>query len=196
MTSVRRFPVAVRRLLVRRPWIHWLVVGVATVAAMATTLARVDRIDAARAEWGATRTVWVASKAAAPGEQIQVVATDVPAAVVPPSALAADGSAELVARQHVSPGEIVTEVDVGRDGGGALALVPDGWLAVPVLESPASGAAVGTRVHVVSDGVVLADEAVVVGYHDDVTLVAVPASEAPMLPVATDGGSLALLMSP
>ena len=117
-------------------------------------------------------------------------------AVVPPGALAADGSGEFVARQPVSKGEIVTEVDVGREGGGALALVPDGWLAVPVLESPASGAAIGTRVHVVSDGVVLTDEAVVVGYHDDVTLVAVPASAAPMLPVASDNGSLALLMAP
>jgi hypothetical protein len=69
-------------------------------------------------------------------------------------------------------------------------------LAVPIVESPPSGAAVGDRVRVVADGVVLSADALVVGYHDDVTLVAVPEQVAPILPPAADSGGLALLLEP
>jgi hypothetical protein len=123
----------------------------------------------------------------------------VPIALVPPSAIGTgvDDIAGLVARQHVGTGEIVTTDDVGRLGQTApAALVPDGWLAVPIVESPASGAQVGARVQIVSDGVVLAPDGRVVGYHDDVTLVAVPADAAPAIPAAAAAGGVALLLVP
>ena len=76
---------------------------------------------------------------------------------------------------------------------GPLALVPTGWLAVPVVESPTSGAAVGDRVRVVAQGVVLSEEGLVVGHSPDATLVAVRPDEAPLLPAAD---RVALLLVP
>jgi hypothetical protein len=105
--------------------------------------------------------------------------------------------AALVARQHIAEGEVVTIVDVGRgDRSGPLGLAPDGWLAVPIVESPASGAAIGDRVRLAGDGMVIAAEAVIVGHHDDVTLVAVPAGVAPLVAAAAESGGLVVLLAP
>ncbi len=87
------------------------------------------------------------------------------------------------------------EVDVAADGG-PQAMTPDGWLAVPVIESPRSGAVVGDRVQVASDGFVVSADAIVVGGFDNVTVLAVPANEAPLLPAAADAGALTLLLKP
>ena len=75
-------------------------------------------------------------------------------------------------------------------------MTPAGWLVVPVLESPPSGALIGDRARAVADGVVLTKDAVVVGHHGDATLLAVPADVAPLLPAAADAGRLTLLLVP
>ena len=75
-------------------------------------------------------------------------------------------------------------------------MIPAGWLAVPIRESPASGARLGDRVHVVSDGFVISADGLVVGVHDDATLVAVPSDEAPSIPASADAGGLTLLLVP
>jgi hypothetical protein len=198
MSALRRVPVAVRRVLARRPWIYWVVVTMAVLGTMATVLERVERIDAARDAWGQMRRVLVAASDASPGEAIDVSIREVPSALVPERALGAEpDGAPYVARQGVLAGEIVTEADVAAaDASGPLALVPSGWLAVPIVESPASGAGIGDRVQVVADGVVLAADALVVGYHDDVTLIAVPERVAPVVPSAVDSSGLALLLKP
>jgi hypothetical protein len=196
MSPLRMMPAA-RRLLVRRPWIYWLLVAASAVATAATVLDRVERIDVARDQWGSTQRVLVADRDIAPGETLVVTPRDLPAALVPVTALDIVGTGAAVARQHIAAGEIITRVDVGRaDGSGPLALVPDGWLAVPLVESPVSGAAIGDRVQLAGDGIVIADAAIVVGYHDDVTLVAVPADLAPMIPAAAESGGIALLLAP
>ena len=187
---------SVRRLLVRRPWLYWALVIVCAIAIAASAFERAERVDATRDGWGATATVYVAARALAPGDALDVVERELPVAVVPRDALAvADGTLEHVARQHVTPGEIVTNADVTA-GSGPLALVPAGWVAVPIVESPASGAAVGDRVQLASGGVLVADQAVVVGLHDDVTLVAVPADAAPMIPAAATNDGVAVLLVP
>ncbi len=185
--------VAVRRVLAKRPWIYWLFVSVVALAVAASILDRADRVDAERAAWGETVTVFVADRALAPGDPLSVDAHEVPAGMVPTGRIASpDG---LVARQHVGEGEIVTDVDVVASGG-PQAMTPDGWLGVPIVESPNSGARLGDRVQVVSDGVVISGEAIVVGHHDDVTVVAVPAEVAPAVPAAADARSLSLLLIP
>jgi hypothetical protein len=198
MSALRRLPVAVRRVLARRPWIYWTVVAIAAIGTMATVFERVERIDAARDAWGEARRVLVAAADTPVGGPLDVSTREVPSAIVPEGAVDAEhDGAPYVARQRVLAGEIVTEADIGPpDVSGPLALVPSGWLAVPIVESPASGAAIGDRVRVVADGVVLSAEALVVGYHDDVTLVAVPEDVAPILPPAVDSGGLALLLKP
>lgn len=135
----------------------------------------------------------VASADLAPGDALTVERRTAPAAIVPSGAVAT--AAGLRARQHIGAGEIITGTDVVR-GEGALALVPRGWLAVPVIESPRSGADVGDRVLVASDGITLADDAIVVGFVDDATLVAVAGDRAPLLPAAAAESALTLLRRP
>jgi len=51
-------------------------------------------------------------------------------------------------------------------------------------------------VQIVAEGVVLAPDAIVVGYHDDVTLIAVPDELAPMVAAGADAGGVAVLLLP
>lgn len=198
MHSLQKLQVALRRLLARRPWIHWLVVLLAAIGTGLAMRERVASIDGARRAWGEARTVIVAQRDTTPGEVLEVGVRDVPAALVPLDALEVlPENAPLVARQDVSAGEIVTSADIGRSGEeGPAALLPDGWAAVPIVESPPSGVAIGARVQVAGDGVVLAPEAIVVGYHDDATLVAVPVDVAPMVAAGAQAGGVAVLLLP
>ena len=198
MPSLHVVPVAVRRLLARRPWIYWLVVLVIAVLAAGAVRQRVADIDEARRGWGETRSVLVAREDARPGQAIDAEVRDVPAVIVPLAALpGAAANDALIARQGVSTGEIITAADVGRRGyEGAAALLPDGWAAVPIVESPPLGAAIGDRVRVVGDGIVLAPDAIVVDYHDDVTLIAVPVDLAPTVAAGAESGGLAVLLLP
>jgi hypothetical protein len=198
MPSLQKFLVALRRLLARRPWIHWLLVLAAALATGAALRQRVAGIDDARRAWGDAREVFVARRDTVPGEALEVDVRKVPLAVVPRGALEASTNGErLIARQDVATGEIVTAIDVGRAGqAGPQALLPDGWAAVPIVESPAASAAIGARIQVVGGGLVLASDAIVVGYHDDVTLVGVPAAAAPMVAAGAEAGGVALLLLP
>ncbi len=185
--------VAGRRLLAKRPWLYWLVVGAAALGVAASMLERSERIDDARDAWGGTTTVWVATRSLAPGDPVLAEAREVPVAVAPPQhVVSIDG---LTTRQHVGPGEIIAERDVAA-GTGPQAITPPGWLAVAIVESPASGAAVGDRVQVASDGLVISTDALVVGLHDDVTVLAVPAHEAALVPAAAAAGTATLLLVP
>ncbi|MDW3213957.1 MAG: hypothetical protein R8G01_08190 [Ilumatobacteraceae bacterium] len=185
--------VTLRRLLVKHPWIYWAVVGLAALGAGASMLERSDRVDDRRAAWGETRSVWVATADLAPGDPVSAERRDLPRAMVPDGATSdVDG---LTARQHVAVGEIVHTVDVVAPSG-PQALTPRGWVAVPVNESPVSGAAVGDRVRVAGDGVVLSTDAIVVGHHDGSSLVAVPTDEAAAIAALADHVGVTLLLVP
>ena len=184
---------ALRRMLAKRPWIYWLFVCFVALGVAASMLDRADRVDAERAAWGQSVTVFVTDRPHMPGDRLTAEARDVPSAVAPPGRITApDG---LFVRQHIGEGEIVTHVGVVADAG-PQAMTPNGWLGVPIVESPSSGAALGDRVQMVSDGVVIAPEAIVVGHHDDVTIVAVPAELAAAVPAASESRSLSLLLVP
>lgn len=193
MSPIASAAVTVRRILVKRPWIYWSLATVAALGTSASLLGRTDSIDAARDSWGETRIVWVATSDHAPGEPLSATRREAPIAMVADSA--SIDVAGLVARQHIAAGETIHDVDVLADTG-PQAMTPPGWLAVPISESPASGARLGDRVQVVSDGFVITAEGLVVGRHDDVTLVAVPSDVAPTIPAAADAGGLTLLLVP
>lgn len=198
MPSVQRVPTAVvvaaRRMLARRPWIHWIIVAALALALGATVRDRLAEVDAARDAWGATTPVLVAVRDAAPGEPITAERRDVPTAVVPerPASVEVDAP---VARQWVSAGAIVSAADVAPTDE-PLALAPSGWLVVPVAERSPSGAAPGERVMVASDGVVLADDAMVVGTHGDAVLVATPERAAPAVAAAGQTAAVTILRRP
>lgn len=172
----------VRRLLARRPWVQWAAIVAIAVGAAASVADAMSELAAERAAWGTAATVWVATEDLEVGDRIAAEAVSVPAAVRPAGAV--DDPEGAVARQAIGRGEVVARYDVMAPGD-ELALTPAGWLVAPVEEAPRSGAALGERVQVASEGFVVADEAVVVGTLDDITLVAVPPDVAPLLPAAT-----------
>jgi hypothetical protein len=189
--------VSARRLLVRRPWIQWLLIVFVAVLVASSVQARLDAVDTARDSWGTTVTVLVATEYIEVGQPVRLETRDLPIALVPDAAIdptTGVGDA-AVARQRIAAGEIVTDHDV-VDHSGPQALTPAGWLAVPVVESPPSGADLGDRVRVASDGLVVSADALVVGRFDNVTMLAVPEAEAPLLPAAAGAGSLTLLLEP
>lgn len=182
---------AVRRLVARRPWVQWIVIMAVAIGLAASVADAMARVDAERARWGSAVTVWVAKHDVSPGDLLAVEALEVPVAVRPDGAAGDPNGA--VARQDIGRGEIVTEADI-VDADGSLA--PPGWVVAPVRESLPSGAGLGDRVQVASDGFVIASDARVVGFVDDITLVAAPADVAALLPAASVSTDVALLRSP
>ena len=197
MSPVSTIIVSTRRVLVRRPWIQWMLIIAVATAIAASVQARLRQVDAQRDSWGSTRTVLVATGSIEVGEVINVERRDLPVTLIPDRALDPDLASVdgAFARQRLGTGEIVTELDIVADSG-PQALTPEGWLAVPVVESPRSGAVTGDRVQVASDGWILSSDALVVGRFDEVTLLAVPAAEAPLVPAAAAAGSVTLLLEP
>lgn len=191
--SVTTISVSLRRLLIRRPWIQWMLITVVAFGIAASVHHRLQQVDVARDTWGDTLPVLMSTGRIEIGEPLRVEVRNLPIAVVPKGAIT--DATDLVARQRIGEGEIVTRLDVVADRG-PQAMTPAGWLVVPIIESPNSGASVGDRVQVASDGLVLSSQALVVGRFDDVTMLAVPAREAPLVPAAADAGSLTLLLEP
>jgi len=190
--SLGRVMVGVRRFVARHRSARWVPIAVCCGGLVFTVHARVEQVDAARARWSDVRTVWTATHDHEPGDELVAAAVDLPTIAVPGGAVAEvpDGS---VARQRLSRGEVVTTADVG--GTGPLALVPVGRRALAVRESVASGAEVGERVDLVSEGIVITERALVVALLDDAVLVAVKSDDAPNVALASDTG-VTLLRSP
>jgi pilus assembly protein CpaB len=185
-----------RHLLARRPWLYWLAAIVLAVGVGLAATRAASAVDDARARWGATRDVVVATAELVPGEPL-AGRTEVrarPSPTVPATALRAVEPG-AVARQHVAPGEVVVTGDVAATAAPAT-LVPDGWSAVAVAEAVPTGVAVGDRVGVAGGGVVLAVEGVVVGRPGEAVLVAVPDDEAAAVAAASSAGDVALLLRP
>ncbi len=183
-TPLTSLPVRARRLTARHRWLRAVVPCLLGLGTYLTVERADDAAVAARDEWAEVETVWVAAGAVDPGERVVAERREVPLGLVPDGAADADLEvAGLTTRRSIGPNEIVVDRDLD-DRPAPLALVPDGWLVVPVVESPSSGAGLGERVAVVSDGVVLSDVAVVVESGDGRTLLAVPAADAPTIAFA------------
>jgi len=131
----------VRRRLRRHPLAHWLLVlGLATLSALVVGR-RTAEADAARAAWGTTKTVAVATRAIDAGATIDAAAVSLERW---PSAVVADNALEALpigraARVALSPGDMLRADDIAPEGvTGLAALIPDGWRAVAVARGTAS----------------------------------------------------------
>ncbi len=175
-----------RRHLAVRPWVRWIVLSASAALFLAAVADHRRQLSAERDAWGDTQTVWVTDAPTEPGRPIAASPVERPTAVLPDDPVADDPSGSL-ARQAIEAGEIVVGLDVASRGAPAD-LIPDGWLAVPIVEAASSWAAVGEHVVVTTDGVVVTDEAKVVAEFDGAPLVAVPADVAAVVALANDSG--------
>lgn len=181
-----RATAGLRRLTARHRWIRWIPVAACSAGLVATAHAYTAAADATRDAWGQRLPAWVATRDVEPGTSIDAALVRLPATAVPDGAIADERPVDMVAVQRIGVGEVITTFDVGRDG--ALSLLPDGWRAVAITESPVSGAGPGDRVDVVSDGVVLVEGAIVIEHLGDAILVGAPASSAPVVALANRAG--------
>lgn len=164
-----------RSWMARHPRVYWS--GVIALAALVAwhVQARAQHLDDAVRAWGDTVTVWVASADLAPGDPVAARAVDYPVALASPGRLDRD-PAGLVAVQHLGVGEVITSVDVGRNG---LELLPSGWRGVAIAPGDSTPTlAPGTRVDVVAAGELLVGDAVVVAVEGEAVIVGVPAEAA------------------
>lgn len=187
---------SVRHRLARSPWIYWAVIAALAVLAGVAVASATSGVEAARESWGDVRSVYVATVDIAPGDRIadHVERRDLPAPATPAGAVVEIDPA-TVARQRVTAGEVIVEVDVAASGA-PQSLIPPGWLAVAVAERVPSGATTGDVVQVASGGIVLADHGVVVAATAEAVLVAVPAVDAAQVGQAASTGDVSLLLEP
>lgn len=191
-----RASVRVRHALLRRPWIYWLAVALVAAATMFVVAAAMAAVADQQRAWGAPRHVLVATRDATAGEAVLAVAavTSWPAPMLPPSAVGSVDEATVL-RRPVSDGEVIVADDIAATTG-PQALIPPGWLGVPVREAVASGVSTGATVTVISGGLVLATDAVVAGSLSEGVLVAVPSADAPVVAQAATTGDVVLSLQP
>lgn len=185
LLPVGRLTARVRRCLARRPLLRWAPIVVASVGLVAAVADQQRGVSEARAAWGDTRAVWVASADVHAGEQIRADDIELPVIAVPAAAVPIEVRVDdTLARQRITAGEIITHADVA--GSNAMSLLPDGWRAVAITESPSTGAQVGDVVDLASDGIVIADGALVIDHVDHALLIGVPAEVAPLVALAAE----------
>lgn len=173
--------VRIRSLLARHPSVYWGIVAVAVAIVASSAWSATQRVEVARRSWGDTQSVWVAERDIAAGEPLVAVMRTLPIAAVPADAVI-EAPDHRSAVQHIGAGEIVTNADVG---GGLLDALPTGWRAVAVVTDPARVPVdAGDHVAVYADGLVLADDGIVLDVADGTVTVAVPAEAAAAVSVA------------
>jgi Flp pilus assembly protein CpaB len=192
-----------------RPGVRRLAVAALAAAAALTVLAAVGGAQSARARWGRTRPVVVATRDLAPGEAVgagRVARRDLPVALVPPAALAAVPEGAVV-RLPIVAGEPLVAARLAPVGlTGAAALVPAGRRAVAIPRGPAGTPplAVGDQVDVVAvagdeaggaPGYTLAERAPVVDVGREAVTVAVPRADAPRVAAALASGAVVLALA-
>jgi|GEM_PF-1186222 len=177
-----RFAAHWRLIAARHRWIRWVVVGAAALVVGLAVHQQIERVDDARARWTQVRTVLVADRDHESGDALATRAVELPVAAIPAGTVDSvdDGA---TARRRVGDGEIVVADDL-RIGVGPAASAEAGDVVVPVSDPLLATAPVGVRVSVYSEGVVLAERAMIVGVDADVVFVAVAERDAPAVAAA------------
>lgn len=188
------FIVRVRIFLARHGWARWAIVLVLTAGVAWTSHQQASAVERERKAWGTTVDVVVASADLEPGDPIEADVVPLPSAMLPSEALTSVLSSGRV-RQRVVSGAVITTADVSTAVGPAAFAEP-GTAVVGVIDPLASDPSIGLPVAVTSEGIVLVAAATVVGADDDVILIAVPTSEAPMVAAVAQLGTVSLLFLP
>lgn len=186
--------VRVRIFIARHRWVYWTAVAAVAAGIGATVFDAMRAIDHTRTQWGDTSTVIVATADLEPDGAVTVRTAELPVAMVPASALHAlpDG-ARL--HQRVMRGEVLTTADIVA-GPGPAAHAPADSAVVAIADPLSRNVSVGLQVSVGSEGILLAETAVVTDVVDDVVFVAVPSDDAPDVAAAAQAGLATMIYRP
>jgi hypothetical protein len=155
---------------------------------------RLDALEAERASWSETRSVLVAAAPMDPGDRLQVERVELPERAIPDAAVS-ELASDARLHQRVGRGEIIVAADLVSGVGPALH-ANDGMIVVGIIDSLSPNAAIGLSVQVSSEGIVLADDATIVGLDGEVIFVAVPERNAPVVAAAAQSGFASILFVP
>lgn len=185
---ISALPVASRYFLARHRWVYWTAVAVVVALSTLATLSPLRTASSAREAWGTRVPVMVALEPIPIGSTLdtRVETRLYPIAVVPTDAITNLAPA-AVARRSLATGQILTRADLAATGLASRAR--PGEVVITIIESVASGAALGDRVMVTSDGITLADDALVIdraegGRSDALVRLSVPRQLAPVIAAA------------
>ncbi len=178
----------------RHRWLYWSIVALLAATAGGAAQRQLAAVDAERAAWGDTVHVFIASRDLSPDEIIAVDVVSIPVAMVPSAALTTLPD-DVRLRQRVTAGEILTDADITAASGPAASATA-GTAVVAVIDPLARSVVVGLEVRVSSEGVVLADDAMIVSVVDDVVYIAVAERDAPMVAAAAHAGLASLIFLP
>lgn len=115
-----------RLALARRPWLYWMLVCAAAALTWWRIAALHDDAERARASWGTSVTVVVASADTPQGQPVQAEQRTLPRAAVPSTALR-DVAADAVAARDLVVGQVLLPTDLVGDEAR-----PAGWVVVAV----------------------------------------------------------------
>lgn len=202
MPTIAAVPARIRRRLARLHRWWWVATALLAGAAAWGVVDAMTGAAAAQDAWGTPVDVLVVRRDVAAGQPLDTEIRSVPSTVVPDDALLAGemppggSGAELVARHAIGAGEMLVAGDV--EVGGVVGRIPDGWRAITVMEHRSSGAAIGERVDVVGDGLLIAVGAHVIEVTPAERLVtlAVESSAAPTVAAADATATITLLRRP
>jgi Flp pilus assembly protein CpaB len=202
---VRAGPVhQVRLFVARRPLLHWILIGLAAALTAAFVHSRTAAAEQARAQWGAQRTVVVATRDLPAGHRVgpgDVRHQRWPVALVPRDARASVDEGAVIANS-ITAGQPVLGRDLGRGDVGPVAAtlaagrravtIPVGDLSPPVV--------VGDRVDLVAAGggpgaAVVARGAPVVQVRERAVVVAVTTEELADVAGGIVGGTVVVAVS-
>lgn len=183
-----------RRFLAQRPWVYWLVVALIATTITLVVRAQLGAVDDARGSWGRTRRVLVADVTLEPGGTVQVTGVELPEAMIPDGALT-EWPAGATLRQRVAAGEVLVDIDIGALPGPA-ALAEPGTAVVALSDPLSRGLTIGLAVQIAADGLVIAEDGVIVGVVDEVVFVAVPHRDAATVAAAAQSGLASLVYLP
>jgi Flp pilus assembly protein CpaB len=192
----------------RRPRLRWALAAAAAAVLGLLVAGAVNRAERARAAWGRTQTVLVATHDLAAGLELEAGDTEartVPVAAAPRGAVTSAPAGRVV-RLPVLGGEVLVRGRLAGTGvTGVAALLPHGTRAVAIPTEPGTAPPlrVGQRVDVVavaagSDGAVpgfvLARAAPVVDVREQAASVAVDPDAVPRIAVALAEGAVSLAL--
>ena len=185
---ISALPVASRYFLARHRWVYWTVVAIVVLIATIASLSPLRTASSERDRWGTHVTVVVAVESIPIGAELgtRVETRSYPIALLPDAAVT-DIAPNALARRSLVTGQILTRADIAATGLASRARAGD--VVVTIIESVVSGANLGDRVMVTSEGVVLADDALVIDRPDGsrteyLVRLSVPRSLAPIVAAA------------